>query len=636
MPLQGHYPPGATVLGVINASDATLLTVGTGNQKAHLAWLTITAINSYLRTKGSYHGYVPFGFFPIPDFLPKDGRDIPSDVVTLLRSRIHHQCLDKILRNVKICAKAGEMMQDPYGNWRFCFTPAFGYTVDLEEANHLVGIQRNVSHVTMASPRDIGSPTIADFRTTKLMLEHIAATTKAVDPWDIAAFMEESHKRNILGVHRPFYRDWFFAEIWRMFILDVLHTIHKGFRDHDWEWLCKALKGYAEANRRLCLFQPIVGRRWFKKGVGKEQVTGRTYRDMQRFIVALTQGTAREFQRCITALLKIRYLTCLDVVSTKALEVISQELVTFFTLRDIILKNRYRKKQDWQIPKIDLLKVIVTNIVDSGALQQYSTETPESGNHAVVKVPYNSTNHKDPVSQICRVLDRWERMRTFAEQVAMTRENLGVAEDLPEADIVIDEQGENLARPPDQLPHWLHGITSGKYHIAGPKRTQTNWFSKLSDDVPSSPNHTFTGLGNSVVYHLTNTPDTLTIEAATTRYRLDDFRDALELYFPDGLENAASKLDSKFLVDKTRSKLRFQTLSLSFEKVRVWDNLRIQRRSIQAHHRVLPADQVQAWHPAKDQSWPQGRYDFCLVSKTPALPFYGPISMSGESLKSTF
>src|ERR1700761_1936357 len=265
--LQRHCPPGATVLGVIIATDGTMMTDGTGNQKALIGFLTITVINSFLRTKGSYHGYVAVGFFPIPDFSPKDGSNVPSEIVTLLRARLQHQCLDKILRNVKICAEDGEMMQDPHGNWRFCFTPAFGYTVDLEEANRLVGVQKNVSHVSLEFLGDTACPALETLRTTKFILHNMAEAAEAVDPWDIPAFMEECHKRNLLGIHRPFYRNWSFAEIWRIFILDVLHTIHKGFRDHDWEWLCKALGGADETNCQLCLFQPIIGRRWFKKSV---------------------------------------------------------------------------------------------------------------------------------------------------------------------------------------------------------------------------------------------------------------------------------------------------------------------------------------------------------------------------------
>ena len=58
-----------------------------------------------------------------------------------------------------------------------------------------------------------------------------------------------------------------------------------------------------------------------------------------------------------------------------------------------------------------------------GSSPQFSTEIIEANHRPLVKEPYNATNHKDFMPQMCRTLDRHERVRRHKEFLAWIEES---------------------------------------------------------------------------------------------------------------------------------------------------------------------------------------------------------------------
>jgi len=149
-------------------------------------------------------------------------------------------------------------------------------------------------------------------------------------------------------------------------------------------------------------------------------VTGREHCDIQRYILGLIADAVRqEFVICIRTLLDLRYLSQLHEVNTDILNDIAKALNTFYTFKQFILDLclRVGKKGNpmshFQIPKLEFLQSIVSCIVWSGTLPQWSADVTERLHIDFIKAPRENTNNHDYYSQICRHLDRDKKRRHF-------------------------------------------------------------------------------------------------------------------------------------------------------------------------------------------------------------------------------
>ncbi len=72
-----------------------------------------------------------------------------------------------------------------------------------------------------------------------------------------------------------------------------------------------------------------------------------------------------------------------------------------------------RRKGLFNIKKVELLHHDGRFISTVGSLMQYSAEQTERCHITMAKAPYRATNHKDHEEQVCRVLDRQEKLTLF-------------------------------------------------------------------------------------------------------------------------------------------------------------------------------------------------------------------------------
>ena len=95
--------------------------------------------------------FVPIAFLPITEFIHSH-----SQMKSVLRDHLYHQCLDIMLEPLNIAAHIGVMLSDPLGNNRYCFTPLASCIVDTPEACLITCIWGKTSPTTLADYTQFG------------------------------------------------------------------------------------------------------------------------------------------------------------------------------------------------------------------------------------------------------------------------------------------------------------------------------------------------------------------------------------------------------------------------------------------------------------------------------------------------
>ncbi len=111
------------------------------------------------------------------------------------------------------------------------------------------------------------------------------------------------------------------------------------------------------------------------------------------------------------------YIAQYEVHSTASLSKLRTTLRRFHAnkaaLVDVGIRNSKRIKGHFKIPKLELMHHVARLIRLNGSAPQHSTEHSERCHMTMAKIPYRATNRKDYGEQICRVLDRQEKLEWF-------------------------------------------------------------------------------------------------------------------------------------------------------------------------------------------------------------------------------
>ncbi|PVF91461.1 hypothetical protein CPB86DRAFT_677541, partial [Serendipita vermifera] len=175
-------------------------------------------------------------------------------------------------------------------------------------------------------------------------------------------------------------------------------------------------------DKRLRVLQPVVGHRHFKNGiVATHQWTGRDDRELLRVAVAVAAGATGIEDSAIEALRAINdfiYLAQLRSHSDGTLALLDKALETFHDTKSIFIRNgarRYKNREvnGFKIPKLSALIHYARLVAQKGSCPQWSTEVTERCHQPLLKDAYRSTNRRDFAWQMCRYLDRRERVEYF-------------------------------------------------------------------------------------------------------------------------------------------------------------------------------------------------------------------------------
>ncbi|KAG0693787.1 hypothetical protein DFH29DRAFT_985410 [Suillus ampliporus] len=394
---------GATQVPIILGSDKTHVTRITRGLEMHPVFITIGNIDSEVQSKATLQAWRCIAYMPIAKFR------MHSDYQSILQAQLWHKCMDLVLANLKAAAVDGCFMPDPSRLIRYVFTPLIAHVCDLPEASMIAAVTKNASPLTMAVQGDFGDGTLHPPHTGKHMLQLLVDISRKFDPWDLDK------------VHMPFWHDWLFACPSVFLAGEVLHTCFKFFADHPLKWVKEAVGAY-ELDTRFIVQHKQVGMCHFTKGITHvKQMTGREYRDIQCTIVAsITGATSPRFIHAICALIEFTYLTQNPVHSPQSLQSMEQALMDFHSFKGAIVEAEARKgkkgvKEDFFIPKLELLQSFRGTVQQLGTLMQFSADMTEHLliTHCKDLFPWTARQSKDFMEQCVRILNHQESMEIF-------------------------------------------------------------------------------------------------------------------------------------------------------------------------------------------------------------------------------
>jgi hypothetical protein len=636
-------PAGATLLGTVLSSDKTTISAMTGNRTAHPLLISLANIKAEYRAKGSHHSFLLLALLPVPKFITSD-----KVLRGVLGNRLLHDCLSFILEPLKLAARFGKMMSDPFGFRRFCFTPLAAYIVDTPEAAMLSGVGGKTSPVTVASYKQFGDPYRHEPRTASTTFSQLCAIASVVNPDnDIKAYLKAAKPFRLNGVHKLFWLDWPFAEPSLFLTPEPLHHWNKEFYDHDLKW-CIRMLGGQEIDFRFSVMQPHIGLRHFSEGVSRlKQVTGREHRNIQRYIIAIIAGAAsRDFITAIRSLMDFRYLAQAPVIDDIVCDRIGAALSEFHDHKSAVMEAGVRVGKanrpilNWYIPKLELMQSVVPNIKANGPAINWTADHTEHAHIEVVKDPGRSGNNQNYEGQICRDLDRSDKCQRFdlATTIREAQMDFGTSEvpsfvdnreDSGDSDLNDDiPPNQNQTNSSSTLLNSIHTVS-----VTGrASRARTDYFEEAnclmrgSDSNMTRPLRTFIA-GPMTAIHLNLKPfmrRTLVADIASM-FGITDLEPSLARFL-----SCATKGDGSLYTIGGRRPPASST-NLPFQKLEVWSGLRIQLKDYHNPSIAGTPQTLCARPPCKE--WPFGRFDAVIANTDP--DFKWPSSkMSGNGLSS--
>ncbi|KAG1864380.1 hypothetical protein F4604DRAFT_1882085 [Suillus subluteus] len=547
--IQDHLPVGATQVPIILGSDKTPVTRITGGLEMHPLFITIGNLDSEVRSKATLRAWRCIAYMPIAKFR------VHPDYQGILQARLWHKCVDLVCANLKIAAKDGCFMPDPSRYIRYVFTPLVAHVCDLPEATMIAAVIYEIS--------------------------------KEVDPWDLDKFQKAAKAAHLSGVHMPYWSDWMFACPSVFLAGEILHTCIKFFADHPLNWV-KETVGKRELDARFMVQHKRVGTRHFTKGVTHvNQMTGREHRDIQRTIVASIAGVAApRFIRSIRALIEFIYLAQNPVHSPDSLHSMVQALSDFHAFKDAIVAAEARRgkkgvKEDFFIPKLELLQSFRGTVERLGTLMQFSADMTERLLITHCKHLFERTNRRstDFTEQCVRILNRQESMELFNLYALFYSRGASLVNA-----IHIEDEEVTTVNP---ALSWVSRVLPDEAHSVHGPRPVRNHFLKgiLSEDALTA-------------FHLTSKPDfnALTPVSIQTKYSLLDFDHAL----------------SRFIDQLSLSTGEHTRWDHRYGRFRTWNKFRLQLHSAFQSRVIMPSRVVQAYPPS--DAFPLGNCDTVLIN----------------------
>jgi hypothetical protein len=378
--------------------------------------MSLGNIPSRVRNDPATRAWIVIAYIPVVNFLDDD------KIRTTLVSRVYHHCMEICLRPLIEPGSSGVLIPDSFGQIRLCFPRLAANICDYPEQCLTACAAALTSPVTTARYRDLDSHTPLPPRTREFTLSQIQSTCDEANPAHVLKYLVAARARGLNGVHLPYWRDLPGYQPDVAICPDIMHGVVKCWRDHllEWSW---ALIGKDEYDKRLRALQRVIGFKHFSAGIKHlSQWTCREDKELMRTHVALVTGspniTSKILQN-LRAFHDFAYLIQYYSHNDTTLGYINAALKIFHDTKNEYIKLGARKGAipHMRIPKLYAHLLYPSHIREMGSSSQYSTEIVESNHRTMAKEPYQATNRKNYTTQMCRALDRDDRVAYLKELI---------------------------------------------------------------------------------------------------------------------------------------------------------------------------------------------------------------------------
>lgn len=418
---QSAVPDGITINPAIVASDATHLTNFSGNKKIHPVLVSSGHLQKAVRAMPSLRAFMLLAYV-------SDGKWDNVTFATgvqaklmpgILSRKLWHVCMKIILAPLKAMGQKPVGMIDCSGHLRKEMAFFAAYIADLPEQamNAVIAPPNCVSCI--ASYDELGDSEPCAPRTGNSILQTLAKICAENPNATTFEFAQIAKKYGLNGVEEPWWADFPELDICKAICPDVLHGLHKGFKDHMATW-GRNIVGVLELDKRYKALPKFPGFRHFSSGISKiSQWSGKEHRDLQRsWLCALYGAVSDKVIKATRAELDFIYLAQYRSHSTSTLNVLVGYNATFHRYKDIFIKLGARKGKNGTIEHFKIQKIHTRHhypefIKSFGSPDNYNTEAPERYHIDYAKIAYEHTSGKDYEEQMVRWLDRQERLHFF-------------------------------------------------------------------------------------------------------------------------------------------------------------------------------------------------------------------------------
>jgi Plavaka transposase len=439
-------------------------------------------------------------------------------------------------------------------------------------------------------------------------LQRIRDVTAVVDPQDIAEYEDYAKNHGLNAVHAPFWEDLPYFQPELHVSPDILHGIHRFFRDHILNWVVNVLTK-KEVDARLGLIQPIVGFLNFFRGISSlQQWTGKEDRELQRVLLAAVASSSKldsRAIRCLRAFQDFAYLVQYVSHSDSTVEYAQQALDEFHATKDAFLVNKGRtgkkkkgidRKNHFNLQKLAAFSAFIRAITRMGSLPQFSTENTERNHKSMAKLPFRHTNRKDYEIQMLRFEDREENVQLMNELIKWDRS------EREEQEIQTQLQGHSST---------YHTITRrllsqqkqlDELAIKGNKRLRGRPCARKTGSGMPTGREGGDGTGGKGIQitHAVRPHSRLDIHQATHQYELHDLRHQIDNFVASACPN--DSIWRRLTPDKMLD---------------IWQDFRITIPSVQDDDEMSHSQTVQARPPGSEWPsgvrWPAGLCDTVLI-----------------------
>lgn len=503
--VQADYPEDS-INGFFLASDDTHLTNFSGDKKMHPVLISSSHISKSIRAKPSRRAFllmarIPDCKFANTDFPTAEQR---STMPGILNSMLFHKSMKVVLKSVTKMDEKPVEMADSFGDVRRerCFLA--GYIGDLKEHQGICCLNQNDCVKCLAETADLGNAHPCAPRTQKSILDKIHKVRDSLSAsaslWD---FVKAAKKDRLFGVEHPFWEDLPQTDICKAICTDVLHGLHKSFKDHTATWTTNIVGDY-EFDCRMRKLPKFPGFRHFSQGISKiSQWSGREHKDLQRVFLVASCGTVhRSITIALRAELDFIYTAQWRSITTEDLNNMKSYNKLYHDHKEIFLTLHGRKTEGFNIPKPHNRPHFIDVIEWLGTTDNYNTETSERYHIDVAKRAWAASNHKDAVIQMLKWLERQEK--------------------LYEQDAYLRWIDDNYVEEPDYLEPW-------------------GWRERNDEPEPISPQEVDEAEVDIAKYKLTVKPQNaaVTLTEVSSLYKLPDLEQKLSEYLHGSTTPAA-------------------------------------------------------------------------------------------------